>query len=70
MATVFKKTFTKPVPADAETFTRKGEQFARWRDAKDKTRTEKPTPPPAKPPASPRGSRKIKLSISLSTKRQ
>jgi len=45
MATVFKKTFTKPVPADAETFTRKGEQFARWRDAKGKTRTERVTVP-------------------------
>ena len=39
------------------TFTRKGEQFARWRDAKGKTRTEKLTKtprPPAEPPASPR----------------
>jgi len=37
------------------TFTRKGEQFARWRDAKDKTRTEKPTPPPGKAARQPEG---------------
>jgi len=43
MATVFKKTFTKPLPDGAETFTRKGEGFARWKDAKGKTRTEKLT---------------------------
>jgi integrase len=38
MGTVYKKTFTKPLPADAELFTREGEQFARWKDAKGKTR--------------------------------
>ena len=38
MGTVFKKTFTKPLPADAELFTREGQQFARWKDAKGKTR--------------------------------
>ena len=43
MATVFKKTFTKPMPPGAEVFVRKGEQFARWIDAKGKTRTEKVT---------------------------
>jgi len=43
MATVFKKTFTKPLPSGAETFTRKGEKFARWKDAKGKTRTAKVT---------------------------
>jgi integrase len=36
---VFKKTVTKPLPAGAETFTRKGERFARWKDRKGKTRT-------------------------------
>jgi len=43
MATVFKKTFTKPMPEGAERFTRKGEHFARWKDAKGRTRTEKVT---------------------------
>src|ERR1019366_4792114 len=38
MGTVYKKTFTKPLPADAELFTREGQQFARWKDAKGKTR--------------------------------
>jgi integrase len=36
---VFKKTFTKPLPAGAETFVRKGERFARWKDRKGKIRT-------------------------------
>ena len=43
MGTVYKKTFTKPLPEGAELFTRKGERFARWTDGKGKTRTEKVT---------------------------
>lgn len=39
MGTVFKKTFTKPMPANAETFVKKGKRFARWKDAKGKSRT-------------------------------
>ncbi|MBN2291221.1 MAG: site-specific integrase [Pirellulales bacterium] len=39
MGTVYKKTFTKPLPAGAEIFTRKGERFARWKPAKGKART-------------------------------
>src|SRR6516225_10218391 len=39
MGTVFKKTFTKPLPPGADTFVRKGERFARWKDRKGKTRT-------------------------------
>jgi integrase len=39
MGTVYKKTFTKPLPASAELFSRKGEQFAKWLDAKGKTRS-------------------------------
>ncbi|MCH7885841.1 MAG: hypothetical protein IIC01_11410 [Planctomycetes bacterium] len=35
--TVYKKTYTKPLPPDAEAFTRKGERFARWKDAKGKS---------------------------------
>src|SRR5260370_743286 len=31
---------TRPLPLEAEIFTRKGERFARWKDSKGKTRTE------------------------------
>ena len=40
MASVFKKTFTKPAPAGAETFTRKGVLHARFQQ-RGKTRTER-----------------------------
>ncbi len=40
MGTVYRKTFTKPLPAGAELFVRKGEQFARFKDAKGRSRTE------------------------------
>ena len=39
MAAVYKKTVTKALPKGAETFSRKGERFARWKDARGKTRT-------------------------------
>jgi integrase len=39
MGTVFKKSFTKPVPAQVEIFVRKGKRFARWKDRRGKTRT-------------------------------
>jgi hypothetical protein len=39
MGAVFKKTVTKAMPAGAETFARKGERFARWKDRRGKTRT-------------------------------
>src|SRR5262249_40524233 len=39
MGTVYRKAVTKPLPANAEVITRKGEKLARWRDAKGKTRT-------------------------------
>jgi len=39
MGTVYKKTYTKPVPLDAELFTRKGDRHARWRTASGKRRT-------------------------------
>ncbi len=39
MGTVFRKTATKPLPQGAEIYTRKGQRFARWRDAKGKKRT-------------------------------
>ena len=38
MGAVFKKQTTRPLPAGAEIFTRKGERFARWK-VKGKTRT-------------------------------
>jgi integrase len=43
MASVYKKTVTKPLPEGAETFTRKGERFARWKDGKGKLQTAKVT---------------------------
>jgi integrase len=39
MGTVFKKTVTKPLPAGAEIITRKGEPFARWKDANGRSQT-------------------------------
>jgi integrase len=39
MGTVFKKTVTKPLPRGAETFERKGEKLARWKDRRGKART-------------------------------
>lgn len=38
-ASVFKKIVTKPLPAGVETFVRKGNWFARWKDTKGRTRT-------------------------------
>jgi len=32
MGTVYRETYTKPLPSGAEVFTRKGERFARWTD--------------------------------------
>ena len=43
MGTVYRKTFTKPLPAAAEVFIRKGERFARFKGAKGKMRTAKLT---------------------------
>lgn len=39
MGTVYRKTVTKPLPTGAELFTKAGERFARWKDAKGKSRT-------------------------------
>jgi integrase len=39
MGTVFRKQVTRPLPPGAETFVRKGERFARWKDRRGKTRT-------------------------------
>jgi len=39
VGTVFKPTVTKPKPSGAETFVRKGERYARWKDRKGKTQT-------------------------------
>lgn len=43
MATVYRKTFTKPLPADVEQFIRGGEPFARWRNHKGKKQTARVT---------------------------
>ena len=45
MGTVYKKTFTKPLPAGAKIIVRKGQRLAEWIDAKGKRRTA-PSPPP------------------------
>ena len=39
MASVYRKTVTRKLPAGAELFTRKGERFARWKDGKGKRQT-------------------------------
>lgn len=39
MASTFKPTYTKPLPAGAELFTRGGQQFARWTDRKGRKQT-------------------------------
>ncbi|MEZ6053566.1 MAG: site-specific integrase [Planctomycetaceae bacterium] len=43
MGSVFRKQTTRKPPLDAEFFTRKGEQFARWRDGRGKARTARVT---------------------------
>ena len=43
MASIFKKTVTRPLPADAELFVRKGQEFARWKTKNGKPRTERVT---------------------------
>ena len=37
MGTVYKETFTKPLPAGAKIIVRKGQRLAQWQDAKGKT---------------------------------
>jgi hypothetical protein len=39
MGTVYRETFTKPLPAGAKIIVRKGRRLAEWKDAKGKTRT-------------------------------
>jgi len=39
MGTVYKETFTKPLPTGAKIIVRKGQRLAQWQDAKGKTRT-------------------------------
>ena len=43
MGSVYRKTVTRPLPEGAELFTKAGEQYARWKPAKGKTRTAKVT---------------------------
>src|SRR6516162_7117494 len=39
MGIVYQKITTRPMPSGAESFTRKGERFARWKDSRGRTRT-------------------------------
>lgn len=39
MARIFKQTYTKPLPANADVFTRKGKRYARFKDGRGKTIT-------------------------------
>ena len=39
MGSVYRKSVTRPLPEGAEMFTKAGEQYARWKPAKGKTRT-------------------------------
>ena len=39
MGTVYRETFTKPLPTGAKIIVRKGQRLAQWQDAKGKTRT-------------------------------
>ena len=39
MARIFRHTYTKPLPDNAEVFTRKGKKHARFKNAKNKTTT-------------------------------
>jgi integrase len=43
MGTVYKESYTKPLPPEAEVFTRKGERFARWQDRRGRRHTGKLT---------------------------
>ncbi len=43
MGHVYRPTYSKPLPPEAEVFTRKGERFARWRDGKGRKRIAKVT---------------------------
>ncbi|MBU0716657.1 MAG: hypothetical protein KJ749_00275 [Planctomycetes bacterium] len=45
MGTVYRETYTKPLPSGAEVFTRKGERFARWTDRRGRKRAAKVTKP-------------------------
>ena len=40
MGTVYRKTFTKPLPSGAEIFSEDGKRFARWTDGRGKLRSE------------------------------
>jgi integrase len=40
MGTVYRRTFTKPLPAGADIIVRKGQRLAKWKDGKDRARTE------------------------------
>jgi integrase len=39
MGTVYRKTYTKPLPANADTFSRSGKRYAKWKNHRNKPRT-------------------------------
>ena len=39
MASIFRRTYTRPIPPGAEIVTRKGERRARWKDKRGRTKT-------------------------------
>ncbi len=43
MGAIYRATYTKPLPADAETVNRKGDRYATWRDKRGRRRTAKIT---------------------------
>ena len=43
MGSVYRESYTKPLPNGAELFTRKGERFARWTDKRGRKRAAKVT---------------------------
>jgi len=45
MGFIYRETYTKPLPATAEVFARKGERFARWTDTRGRKRTARVTIP-------------------------
>ena len=43
MGAIYRETYTKPLPADAETLTRKGETLARFKNRRGQTQTARVT---------------------------
>ena len=39
MASIFRRTYKRPIPPSTEILTRKGKRIARWKDKRNRTRT-------------------------------